>query len=359
MTHTKHPPEPNLSFHTAGAWLVRTLFSVRGLRWLLAGFILALLCGTGRLDPQFLLTGPVHGEWLGLALALYLPMYLIGALRFHVVLHGMGAIAAFAQTWKVTMYAALGELALPSTFGGDAVKAVAAARAHDVGRLRGLAGAFVDRAIGLTGLILFAGLACCLGDDALRSDPRLARLPLLVLCCLATCAGSVLFLLTLRRWAPARLKEQLAAGRWTGRLVRLLGAVAVFCRSPGRLAFAVFLAAAGHFLWCLSALALSYGLELHPPLAPALIVLPLVILANTISFAGGIGGGVIAIELLFESLFGIPRGAGCKLGLAILLTGNLSRLIALPWLLRDGRKKGSKNSINSGTTASRYDRKAA
>jgi len=329
LANTERAPAEMTPPPRAGS--LRSFIGSRWLRIALAVSVLAVLYALGRLNPRDLLAGPLRWGWIALALALFLPNYLLGALRYHIVLRGMGVNCTFGQTWRITMYAALGELILPPTGASDVVRAVAATRAAATGRVRGLASALADRSVGLCGLTVFALLACALDRDAVLCDPRLARTPLLALVCFTVCAGSVVALLALRQLVPFGVKSRIAGISWGACGMRLLGTVAAFYRRLPQVLAAVCFAAGGHCLWCLSAVALAYGLDLRVPFLTALVVFPLVILANTVSFAGGIGGGLIVIELLFEVLFGVPRGMGLKLGLALPLATNLSRLIALPW----------------------------
>jgi hypothetical protein len=257
----------------------------------------------------------------------------------------MGAYCTFRQTWRITMYTVLGELLLPPTIAADVVRAVAATREAETGRIRGLASALADRSVGFFGLVVFAGLACCLDRDAILRDPRLASTPLLALICFAVCVGFVIGVLALRQLVPSGWKSRIAAHSWGGRAMRFLSMVTAFYSRLPRLLAAVFLAAGGHCLWCLSAVALAYGLDVRVPFQTTLVVLPLVIMANTASFAGGIGGGLIMLDLLFDTLFDVPRGFGVKLGLALPLVSNLSRLIALPWFLSVAPRGGPQSLI--------------
>lgn len=324
---------------------LRALASSRTARLLLVAALLAALAASGRLDPRALLSGPLHAGWLALSVLLFVPNYLLGALRYHVVLRGLGIPCHFGQTWRVTMYATVGELLLPATGGSDLVKAVAASRAGGAGRVRGLASALADRAAGLLGLAVFAALAWLLDRDAAARDPRLAHGPHLALGAVAAGVLAVAALPVLRRFAPAGLRACLAALPGGTRALGLVGLLATFFSRPLPMLAAVLLAAGGHLLWCLSAVALAWGLGIEVPGRTALAVLPLVILANTASVFGGIGGGLIAIEVLFETLFGMPAGTGVKLGLALPLVLNLSRLVALPWVI-GGRIQGATEATN-------------
>jgi hypothetical protein len=327
------------------------LAASRWLRVVLVVVLLGALYGLGRLDFRGLLAGPCHWPWIALALVVLLPNYLLGAMRFHLVLRGMGASCAFRQTWRVTMYSVLGELVVPPAGAVDVVKAVAASRLGETGRARALAAALADRSVGFFGLVVFAALVCCLDRDAVARDARLAATPLLDLVCLAVCIASVAVLLALRRLVPARWKVRAASRPAGARGIRVLRMVASFFRRPWHLAACVCLAATGHCMWCLSTVALAVGLGLHLPVLTMLVVLPLVIVANTVNFAGGIGGGLIVLDVLLEGLFDVPRGLGLKLGLAIPLLTNLSRMIALPWFFVGSRRGGPTPALPGGGPA--------
>lgn len=308
----------------------------RVVQYALAAGVIAMLWFSGRLRLDDIWRTDFKPFWALLGLGLMLPNYAVAALRLQVVLRGMGAACTFGSAWMSTLYGAIGELSLPVFAGGDLVKAVHVGSTFN--RSTAAASVVADRVIGLVGLVLFGALTCALQLSAILRDDRIRNLAVMLAW---AGAATMLVIALLARSRPllSRVFRRLAPKIPGGpSLLRLASLFAELATRP-HLYYSLALAMLGHLLWCGSVLCLAYAFSLEIPLLATLLVLPLVAACNTLSFAGGIGGGTIAFDYLFEHILGTAPGAGCQVGLALPVMVNLSKLYALPWLLRGSKKE--------------------
>jgi hypothetical protein len=319
------------------------LLSRKWVQYALAVGVVYLLWHFDRLRWDDLKSLEFRPGWALFALLMLLPNYVVAAFRLQCVLLGMGAACTFRQAWMSTIYGAVGELSLPVFAGGDIVKAVHVGSAFN--RSTAAASVTADRLIGLVGLVLFGALACAVQLPAVMADGRLQSVAIwlsaaavgIAMASLVLAFGRSRIAMLLRR-----LSLRLPAGESLMRLASRFGDLA---KTP-QLYFSLGLSAAGHLLWCCSALGLAFALSIDVPVWSAMLVLPLVAACNLLSFAGGIGGGTVAFEYLFHHILGTPPGAGAQVGLAMPLLVNFSKLFALPWLLRTAKPHSTSAPAN-------------
>lgn len=287
-------------------------------------------------------------RWTLAALGLFLPSYLVAAQRLQSVLRGMNVPCSFGQALSFTFYGLIGELALPFVVGGDLVKAVYVGRTSN--RSTALASVLADRIIGLLGLCVFALLAAGLQVQLISQDAQVQRVVLTLVAlagtCLAGCVCLAVFHQTAKQWTR-RLLSVVPAG---DKVLSVLRVLLHLCRGV-HLWSSLLLSVVGHGIWVLSVICLAYALGLDPPLAPTLLVLPLVIFCNTLSFAGGIGGGLLAFEYLFHHVLGAAPGDGARLGVVLPIVLTLSKVYAIPWLFLAGRstdRRGGQSTTPGG-----------
>jgi hypothetical protein len=301
------------------------------------GLAFAILFGLwyfDRLRLEDFVRAGLDWRWTVAALALFLPNYLIGALRLQCVLRGMKVDCTYGKALSLTFYGALGELALPVVIGGDLVKAVYVGRASN--RSIGVASVLADRLIGLLGLCMFALLAVLLQVQLIVQDTQLQRVMLMLVVLAGTCVAGCLALLYYRQAASQVLRRFLPMVPGGDKLVSVLRVLAQMCRGP-YLWFGLALSVLGHGIWCVSVIFLGYALNLDTPFVPTLLILPIVVFCNTLSFAGGIGGGLLAFEYLFHHVLGAPPGDGARLGIALPIVLTVSKAYAIPWLFYAGK----------------------
>jgi hypothetical protein len=274
--------------------------------------------------------------WAAAVLALLLANYVVAAVRLCFLLRGMGANCSVAQALSITFSAALGELALPVVVGGDLVKAVAVSRSSNPAMA--LASVVADRLIGLVGLSLFALGMASLRMQVIFHHPELRRAVLFLVAVSAPCLLVFLGLCCFHGHARRLVGRFLAVVAGGEKLLGVLRLFGPLRRGP-HLWLSLLCAVLGHGISAVSVVLLAYALNINCPFIPALLVLPIVVICNTVSFAGGIGGGVIALEYLFSEVLGAPPGEGCRLGIVFPLVLTLSKAYCLPWFLFRGTRQ--------------------
>lgn len=302
------------------------------------GVAFAILFGLwyfDRLRLQDFVRSGLDWRWALAALALFLPNYLVGALRLQCMLRGMNVACSFGQALSFTCYGLIGELALPFVIGGDLVKAVYVGRSAS--RSVAVASVLADRLIGLLGLCVFALLAALLQIPLILEDANLRRVMLLLIALAGGSLVSCLALVTFHHSAGQLTRRVLSVLPGGDKLITVLRVMKQLCRRP-HLWAGLLLSVVGHGIWALSVIFLAYGLNLDTPFVATLLILPIVAFCNTLSFAGGIGGGLLAFECLFTHVLGAAPGDGARLGVALPVLLTVSKIYAIPWLFAAGKK---------------------
>ena len=303
------------------------------------GVAFAILFGLWYFDrlrlEDFLRSGLDWG-WTLASLGLFLPIYLVAALRLQCILRGMNVDCTFRQAMSFTFCGVIGELALPFVIGGDLVKAVYVGRSSN--RSTAVASVLADRLIGLLGLCVFALLAAGVQVQVILDDERLLRVMLMLIGLAGSCLAGCVVLVLFQRSAGQGMRRLLGVLPGGDKLLSVLRVLKELCQGP-HLWSGLLLAVLGHGIWVLAVICLARALNLDPPLVPTLLVLPIVIFCNTLSFAGGIGGGLLAFEYLFHNVLGAAPGDGARLGVALPIILTVSKVYALPWLFVAGKKE--------------------
>ncbi len=304
------------------------------------GFAFAILFGLWYFDrlrlDDFVRAG-IDWRWTIAALLMLFPNYLIGALRLQCMLRGMNVPCSFGQALSFTFYGLIGELALPFVIGGDLVKAVYVGRSSS--RSIAVASILADRIIGLLGLCVFALVAAALQIPLILADAQLQGAMLLLIALAGSCLLGCVVLLYFHSSAGKLARRLLAVLPGGNKLLTVLRVLKQLCRSAygGYLWAGLSLAVAGHGIWAVSVIFLAYGLRLDTPFVATLLILPIVVFCNTLTFAGGIGGGLLAFEYLFHHVLGAAPGDGARLGVALPVILTLSKVYAIPWLFWPGK----------------------
>ncbi len=296
-----------------------------GRRYLVKGAVsLTLLALIGRhVDLQRMATAlaAIPPPSLAEALALQLASNCVAAGRWHLIMHRLGVPGSFAFYLQSFFKGALFNQGLPSSIGGDGLRIL------DVARIAGrredaVIGVFLDRFIGLAGLLLL-NLAALLVNRTLLPD-RVA-LPLLACLSLLTVALAGLFV-----FARIDLFQQ-------GRPLGLLGRLSTRCRQVCTTAPAMTLQAGLSILTHLLAMAafavLGHGAGLHYPLQVYLALVPPAVLLTIlpVSLAGwGLREGAMvglfllvgadkSMVLTFSIVYGLVNLIASLPGLAVYL----------------------------------------
>ena len=308
-----------------------------GFKLAVAAAIIALLLGSERLDASALLALRDTWPWLLLAFLLMLPPYFIVSVRFAVVLRSQEIPAPFGLAVRWTMIGSFFDLAMPSSNGGDVLKAGLVARHFGAGmRTRAVMAVAFDRVLGLVGLFLLASLVGIAGWGFLREVKGHAAL------LAAAFGGSVGVLVAFRVLGARRLYNSAWLGRIFARggagdlLRKLVRAFNDLRERPALLAAALALSVLNHVFWCASLLCIARALGNDVPALAGFVVLPMAIFSNIFGFAGGFGLGTAGFDVLLALFLGIHNGA--LIGLVFQALQAASKLLGLPWFLTRGEQ---------------------
>ena len=302
-----------------------------------AVFILWLLFHFNRIDVAILLTLTETWPWILTAFFLTLPPFAIVSYRFKVILRSQGIDVPFRKALRWTMVGSFFDLAMPSSNGGDLIKAgFVVSHVGEGLRTRAVMSVAFDRVIGLLGLFLLAAIVGLLGWSFLAKLPESRFLLGLSL------AGSVGPLAAFRVAGSRRLYNNchlnnwLLAKTWGPRLKHMIGAFNVLREHPKVLVAALGLSILNHIFWCTALLfiAMSVGNSVSP--IEGFIVFPLAIFGGVFGVAGGFGVGTVAFDFLLSNLLLIQNGA--LIGLLFQVLSALSRLLGLPFYLSSKKK---------------------
>lgn len=312
--------------------IVRLLSSRWG-KLVVAAGIVVLLVYYNRIDASVLSSLKQTWPWLLAALALMLPPYLIVSYRFRIILKSQGFNIAFNQVVRWTMIGSFFDLAMPSSSGGDLIKAGMVARCVGTGlRTRAVMAVAFDRFLGLLGLFLLALIASQLGWGVLRNMPS-RRLVVIVLLFSSVGAMLVLRIMGSRRLLRNKTINGLLTKNTMGlRIRQFITSFNCLRERPLLMAGALGLSIVNHVFWCaaLFSIAKSIGFMVDP--VRGFVVFPLAIFSNIFGVAGGFGIGTLGFDILLSQLLGIGNGA--LIGLLFQSLSALSRLAGLPFYLR-------------------------
>jgi glycosyltransferase 2 family protein len=311
--------------------LRRVLHSV----WFKAGvaaLIVYALVHYNRLDWRDLRALGATWPWLALGFSLMFPPFLIVAYRLQVILRSQDINVSYVQAFRWNMIGSFFDLAMPSSNGGDLVKAGLIANHVDVGmRTRAVMAVAFDRVLGLVGLFLLAAIVGTAGWSLARDVP--GRHVLLM----TSVAGSLGVLLALRILGSRRLfhSEPFSAfvekRKWGALLRKLVGSFNQLRERPSHLFAALALSIANHVFWCASLICIARAVGNAVPLVEGFVVFPLAIFGNIFGVSGGFGIGTAGFDLLLSLFLGIKNGA--LIGLLFQSLGAVCKLAGLPFYL--------------------------
>ncbi len=255
----------------------------------------------------------LHRPWLiALDLAVFVALVLLGALRYRVLLDLVGVRVGYGLVVQLHLTAVFFNVVIPGNVGGDVVKALYVARdAPSSRRTTILLLVFVERALGLGGLVMMATAVTALRGRSLWQDPQLGPLSLTVavLGVLAV-VGPVSFVLVMRR-AGERLEAFTSGPSPIAKLLaKVTSALRLLASGPRHLAVAVLISMGLHALamtlFTVFARALT---EQDVTYFTVASVYPLGILTVVLPVSpSGLGVGHLAFERLFASV-GLTGGA--------------------------------------------------
>jgi len=260
--------------------------------------------------------------WAFAALGIFAPVPLVGALRWWMLLRVVGVDLRYAEAIKLTYLGNFFNMVSPTLTGGDLVKAYFVAQ-HTTRRAEAITVIFVDRAVGLAGLVVVGTAAAA----SQWQDPELRRLAWggagLLLAMLV--GGGLLVSATVRQMLRLNgLIRRLPLGET---LARVDGAIRLFRHHLRAVGLALALTVVVHLL-NLSAIGMAgQGLGLRAAWSWYYVYVPVgLLMAAFVPVPQGLG----VLEWAFLTFFArAGQASASQAGLLALA----SRLIQLIWAL--------------------------
>lgn len=245
-------------------------------------------------------------------LALFAFAVMTGTLRWRALLALAGAEIPLARAVQLQMTALFFNVVIPGNVGGDVVKALYVAREEAPHKRTAiLLVVFVERLVGLAGLVLVASAVALLRAPTLWANAQLRQLAIAVgLLGLCTVVGPVLFVAFMRT-AGHRLEAWTTGTTAIAKLLgRLVAAARLLASGPRNLVTALALSMATHagtitFFMVLTRVITGKDV----PFSSIATVFPLGVLTMILPIApAGLGVGHVAFERLF-AMIGLSDGA--------------------------------------------------
>lgn len=305
------PQGPSDGATARGSSRARNL-AVFGAKVAVAGALIGWLVRSGALDFGALRV-MIDRPWLLAAtLGLFLLSAIVATLRWAALLRIAGVRPPLPRLFQLQLTALFFNVVIPGNVGGDVVKALYVARdAPAEKRTTILLIVFVERLLGLGGLVTMATLVTALRGSALWADPLLRPLATTVaILGAATVLGPAVFLVVMNR-AGSRL------GGWTSgttAIAKLLGRVVAALRllsaGPRWLFAALGLSMAMHGITMSYFTVLTHVLTNQDvPYSAIATVFPLGLLTMILPISpSGLGVGHVAFDRLFAAI-GLHGGA--------------------------------------------------
>jgi uncharacterized membrane protein YbhN (UPF0104 family) len=315
----------------AGSVLFRVLSSL-WVKILIAATVIALLVYFNRFDAEVLDDLGSTWPWLLASFLLMLPPFVVVSFRFKVILFSQGIKVSFLQAIYWTMTGSFFDLAMPSSSGGDLVKAGLLVKHVGTGyRTRAVMAVAFDRVVGLLGLFLLAALVSVIGWNILEDMP--ARKMVVFLTIVASLGSLAIFRLagSRRLYHNPAINHYLMQRSWGMKVKQFVATFNALREQPVYLYTALGLSVVNHVFWCASLLCIVkvVGASVDP--MKGFVVFPLAIFSNIFGIAGGFGGGTVGFDLILSQLLGISNGA--LIGLLFQTLSALARLLGLPFYL--------------------------
>jgi hypothetical protein len=270
------------------------------------------LVRSGKLTAEEFRPVPTHGGHLAICGALLVGIYVLGALRWWLLLRALGFAVPRLRALHLGLVGVFFNSVGIGYVGGDVVKAYYAACDQPRGRrAEAVTSVIFDRLVGLFSLLLFAVLMMLLRPDAIWFHPPDDRLRL------AGLALAAMFVVVVALFALASSRWLQDSPAWTGWLARLPGggtllrvyrAVGTYRARPRTIVAAIGLSLLAHALNVAVLWHLARALELAP-IAPAdfAFCLAIGIAVSSFGLPLGIGIGQLAYGYML-SLYGVDGG---------------------------------------------------
>lgn len=249
---------------------------------------------------------------LAASTAVFFGSVVLGALRWRALLVIAGVELPVGRAVQWQLVGLFFNVVVPGSVGGDVIKSVYVARGAPPDRRATIyLIAFVDRLVGMAGLVVVAVAGIALRGPAGWREPAVHELALIVgVLGIAVLVLPGLVLLAIRRTGDRFDRWTHGATRFAALLGRLLQAARVVCDRPARLALAIALAVALHVLGMVLFFSLTLAITHQDAgLSTLAGIYPLGMVTTVIPISpAGIGIGHVAFDRLF-TLVGLRGGA--------------------------------------------------
>ena len=229
-------------------------------------------------------------RWWALVRALHIPFRLTDAMR-------LGFISQLFNFLSI------------GVFGGDAMRAVAAARQVPQRMPEAVASVVIDRAIGLLTMFIFCSVAYWLTDfSAIQARHPKTLAAVQAVCQFATAVSIAGVIgLTLLLVLPGvdcwpLYRAAIGLPKIGSTVERLLNVILVYRQSKAQLFCAFLNSMSVNALLAISIFAVAHGVsDTHPSLTQHLVIAPIVMVANAAPLPGGLGGMEFSLDLLYKA----------------------------------------------------------
>ena len=276
------------------------------------GFVSTLM----RMSPLFL-----AGGFLGFLISL-----LVVAVRWWFLLRLQDIHIPLWEAVRLTFLGQFFNTLLPSTVGGDLVKAYYVSK-HTPKKGAVLVSVVVDRVLGLTELTLLAAImltVVLLGNLASLDDPNIRRSAIAIAIVIALIVGAVLFLFS-RRFRRLFHLQKIYSRLPMAHHIAAAGDAAILYRQRiTGLVKAVCMTFGAHLMWVGALALLGFGLNLKLPWFEYFLYIPLVYIIGSIPISPGSVGLIESLYLAFFHAAGVSPSE-------ILAFALLARLIPIFW----------------------------
>ena len=274
----------------------------------------------------------IRWNYFVLAFLLTLPPFWIVSYRLKLILLSQNIEITHRQSFYWTMVGSFFDLTMPSSNGGDIVKAGYIVNYLGAGyRTKAIMSVAFDRVVGLLGLFLLASIVSVLGWQFLENLP--ARNLLVGICLFASLGAIALFRIVGSHWLynKLHLNKRLNSNSFGIRFKNIIGSFNSLRKRPRLFLLSLSLSVLNHLFWCGSLFLIAAAIGNSIEIFQGLIVFPLAIFGGIFGVAGGFGVGTAGFDFLFSHLLLIQNGA--LIGLLFQIFGALSRLFGMPFYL--------------------------
>lgn len=272
---------------------------------ILVAIVAWIVCTFPRKDWETLARQEKNWWMLGQAFVIILVAHLVSFCRWQILVRALDVPFSILEAIRLGFLGTLLTFVSVGAVGGDVFKAIAAARRAQSKRTEVVASVLVDRAIGLLGLLLVAGISLLLGTQ-LSENLRWIRMGAITLGSIGLIALSVIVVAGNK--LPIRWLNRIPIAGHT--LHRAAHACMIFYGKPRLVMELVAISMMVHSLFTLGCYFVSSALYAQTPtLGEHFMTIPPAMAAATLPLTpGGLGVQELAINSLFSELASLPSG---------------------------------------------------